>query len=169
MQNWVSRKQEQDGNGKWEQEWPVENAWSKFMLICWLQNFTRWCFLIALLDPSTVSVNNLNSLIEQSSCLNALIVQSRRSLNGIAGCWFSECTLYMVQPDGRQASISTILFMQVLYLVLAIADPWHCCCSACLCSREEKFCSSSKGHTECAATKNYAIKLNHWYLELITD
>jgi len=33
--------------------------------------------------------------------------------------------------DGRQASILTILHMQVLCLVLVIADPWCSCCSAC--------------------------------------
>jgi len=37
----------------------------------------------------------------------------------------------MVQPDGRQASILTILRMQVLYPVLVIADPRRSCCSAC--------------------------------------
>jgi len=36
----------------------------------------------------------------------------------------------MAQPDGRQPLILTILRMQVLYLVLVIADPWHSCCSA---------------------------------------
>jgi len=37
----------------------------------------------------------------------------------------------MAQPDGRQALILTILCMQVIYLVLVIADPRHSCCSAC--------------------------------------
>jgi len=37
----------------------------------------------------------------------------------------------MAQPDGRQASILTILRLQVLYLVLVIADPQCSCCSAC--------------------------------------
>jgi len=37
----------------------------------------------------------------------------------------------MAQPDGKQALILTILPLQVLYLVLVIADPGHSCCSAC--------------------------------------
>ena len=37
----------------------------------------------------------------------------------------------MAQPDGQQASIMTTLRMEVLYLVLVIADPRRSCCSAC--------------------------------------
>jgi len=37
----------------------------------------------------------------------------------------------MAQPDGKQTLILTILRLQVLYLVLVIADPWRSCCSAC--------------------------------------
>jgi len=37
----------------------------------------------------------------------------------------------MAQPDGKQASILIILRMQVLCLVLVIADPWRSCCSVC--------------------------------------
>jgi len=33
----------------------------------------------------------------------------------------------MAQPDGRQVSILTIICMQVLYLVLVIADPLLLC------------------------------------------
>jgi len=34
---------------------------------------------------------------------------------------------------------------------------------------EETFCSPSKSHTDCVATRNWPIILNYWYLELITD
>jgi len=37
----------------------------------------------------------------------------------------------MAQPDGKQALILTILRLQVLYLLLVIADPRRSCCSAC--------------------------------------
>ena len=37
----------------------------------------------------------------------------------------------MAQPNVEQASIITILRMQVLNLVLVIADPRRSCCSAC--------------------------------------
>jgi len=37
----------------------------------------------------------------------------------------------MAQPDGKQTSILTILRLQVLYLVLVIADPRRSFCSAC--------------------------------------
>jgi len=37
----------------------------------------------------------------------------------------------MAQPDGKQTSILTILRLQILYLVLVIADPRRSCCSAC--------------------------------------
>jgi len=37
----------------------------------------------------------------------------------------------MAQPDGKQTLILTILRLQVLYLVLVIADPRRSCCSAC--------------------------------------
>jgi len=37
----------------------------------------------------------------------------------------------MAQPDGKQTSILTTLRLQVLYLVLIIADPRRSCYSAC--------------------------------------
>jgi len=46
----------------------------------------------------------------------------------------------MAQPDGRQASILTILRMQVVYLVLVIADPRRSCCSACPMLQRRKHC-----------------------------
>jgi len=35
--------------------------------------------------------------------------------------------------------------------------------------QEETFCSSSKSHTDQAAIRNWLVKSNHWYFELITD
>jgi len=37
----------------------------------------------------------------------------------------------MAQPDDKQALILTILRLQVLYLILLIADPRRSCCSVC--------------------------------------
>ena len=50
--------------------------------------------------------------------------------------------------DGSQASVTTILRMQVLYLVLVIADPWRSCCSACpvLQSNKHLVCRQKAAH-----------------------
>jgi len=61
----------------------------------------------------------------------------------------------MAQPDGKQALILTILRMQVLYLVLVIAEPRRSCCSACpVLQRKKHFARRQKSHTDHAAIRN---------------
>jgi len=75
---------------------------------------------------------------------------------------FSEC-----RSDGRQASILTIIHMQVLYLVLVIEDPWRSCYSACpVLQRRKHFAHREKVSAD---SRNWPIKLNQQYFELITD
>jgi len=52
----------------------------------------------------------------------------------------------MAQPDGKQALIlTTILRLQVLYLVVVIADPRRSCCSACpVLQRKKQFARRQK-------------------------
>jgi len=89
---------------------------------------------------------------------------------------FSECRCMASQMADKFQFYNHTPHAGILYLVLIIADPRHSCSSACTVlheepalHEEETFCSSSKCHTDRAATRNQPIKLNQQYLELITD
>jgi len=73
----------------------------------------------------------------------------------------------MAQPDGKQAFILTILRLQVLYLVLVIANPRRSCCSACpVLQRKKHFVRCEKATLIGLSPE---INQQNQYFELITD